>query len=268
MADLPSHLHLVYHALQPYPADIPLDDVYANLDLPAGNGSRPFVYVNMVQTFDGQTVLDGAAWTIGTDVDHHLFRQLRVHADVVLCGAGTLRTDDVIVTTHPALQERRVRRGQPPNPLGIVVTATCHFATETFGKKFFRRADLDRLVITTPRASAADVDRVRAAGVAVEIVPATPDGEVDLTAVMRYLTGKQVRRVLCEGGPRLNAGVARAGFIDELFVTTALRLGGDPTAPRLFTAPVTDRPLQLISEYHYRAPQGVREMYFRFRYPR
>ena len=132
----------------------------------------------------------------------------------------------------------------------------------------FRRTDLDRLVITTPRATAADVDRVRAAGVAVEIVPATPDGEVDLTAVMRYLTGKHVRRVLCEGGPRLNAGVARAGFIDELFVTTALRLGGDPTAPRLFTAPVTDRPLQLISEYHYRAPQGVREMYFRFRYPR
>src|SRR2546426_9836805 len=119
MADLPSHLHLVYHALQPSPADIPLEDVYANLDLPAGDGSRPFVYLNMGQTFDGQTVLDGAAWTIGTDADHHLFRQLRVHADVVLYGAGTLRTDDVTVTTHPAPPERPVPRGQPPNPLGI-----------------------------------------------------------------------------------------------------------------------------------------------------
>src|SRR2546426_10883621 len=204
MADLPSHLHLVYHALQPSPADIPLEDVYANLDLPAGDGSRPFVYLNMVQTFDGQTVLDGAAWTIGTDVAPPLFRQLRVHADVVLCGAGTLRTDDVIVTPHPVLQERRVRRGQPPNPLGIVVTATCHFAPETFGKKFFRRADLDRLVITTPRAAPADVDRVRAAGVAGEIIPATPGGGVGLNAVMRDLTGKHGRRVLCEGGARLN----------------------------------------------------------------
>src|SRR5256712_10116621 len=209
MADLPSHLHLVYHALQPYPADIPLDDVYANLALRAGHGSRPFVYLNMVQTFDGQTVLDGTAWTIGTDVDHHLFRQLRVHADVVLYGAGTLRTDDVIVTTHPALQERRVRRGQPPNPLGIVVTATCHFAPETFGNKFFRRADLDRLVITTPRATAADVDRVRAAGVAVEIVPATPDGEGDLAAGMRDLTGKHVTPGPLESGARLNARVGR-----------------------------------------------------------
>src|SRR2546425_1591818 len=222
MADLPSHLHLVYHALQPYPADIPLEDVYANLDLPAGDGSRPFVYLNMVQTFDGQTVLDGTAWTIGTDVDHHLFRQLRVHADVVLYGAGTLRTDDVIVTTHPALQERRVRRGQPPNPLGIVVTTTCHFAPETFGKKFFRRADLDRLVITTPRAAPADVDRVRAAGVAVEVVPAAPDRGGGLTAGMRCLTGKHVRRGLCEGGPRLKVGVAPARPIDALVGTTAL----------------------------------------------
>ncbi|HTE03147.1 MAG TPA: dihydrofolate reductase family protein [bacterium] len=268
MADLPSHLHLVYHALQPYPADVPLEDVYAGLDLPTGDGIRPFVYVNMVQTFDGQTVLAGVAWKIGTDVDHHLFRQLRVHADAVLYGAGTLRTDDVIVTTHPPLQERRVRNGQPPNPLGIVVTATCSFPAETFNKKFFRRTDLERLIITTPRAAPADIDRVRAAGVAVELVPATPDGEVDLTAVIRYLTGKRVRRVLCEGGPHFNVAVARAGLIDELFVTTVLRLGGDPTAPRLFTAPVTDRPLQLVSEYHYRAPQGVREIYFRFRYPR
>src|SRR5256885_480870 len=210
MAELPSDLHLVYHALQPYPADVPLEDVYAGLDLPTGDGTRPFVYVNMVQTFDGQTVLDGAAWTIGTDADHHLFRQLRVHADVVLYGAGTLRTDDVIVTTPPALQERRVRRGQPPNPLGIVVTATCHFATETFGKKFFRRTDLDRLVITTPRATAADVDRVRAAGVAVEILPAPPGRGGDLTAGVRDPTRKHGRRGLCEGGPPLKAGAAPA----------------------------------------------------------
>src|SRR5207247_5869003 len=113
--------------------------------------SHPFSYVNIDQTFDQQTVLAEAAWIIGTDVDHHLFRQLRVHADAVLYGAGTLRTDDVIVTTHPPLQERRVRRGQPPNPLGIVVTATCSFPAATFNKKSFRRTDPERLSITTPR---------------------------------------------------------------------------------------------------------------------
>ncbi len=268
MADLPSHLRLAYHAHLPHPAEIPLEQVYAALDLPSGDGTRPFIYLNMVQTFDGQTVLGGGSWTIGTEVDHHLFRQLRVHAGAVLYGAGTLRKDDVIVTTHPALQERRVREGQPPNPLGIVVTGSCRFPPEVFAKKFFRRTDLERMVITTPRAAAADVERVRAAGVAVEVVPATADGMVDLSAVIRSLAGRRIDRVLCEGGPTLNVGLARAGLLDEVFVTVSLRVGGDPREPRLFTAPVTDRPLLLVSEYHYRAPQGVQELYFRFRYPR
>src|SRR2546427_5965885 len=100
MADLPAHLHLVYHALQPYPADIGLDDVYANLDLPAGDGGRPVVYLNMAQTFGGPTRPNRAAWTIGTDVDPHPLRPPPVHADAVLCGAGTPRTDHVISTTH------------------------------------------------------------------------------------------------------------------------------------------------------------------------
>lgn len=267
MAELPSHLHLVYHAHQPAPQEIPLDDVYANLDLPVGTHARPFVYLNMVQTFDGQTVIDGTAWTIGTEVDHHLFRQLRVHADAVLYGAGTLRTDDVVVTTHPALQERRVHRSLPPNPLAVVATATCRFSDAVFAKKFFHRTDFARLIITTPRAAPADVERVRAAGVTVEVLPAGPGGDVDVAAVMRHLAGRGIGRVLCEGGPTFNVGLARAGVIDELFVTMTLRLGGDPAAPRLFSAPVTDRPLRLISEYHSRTAQGVRELYFRFTYP-
>jgi len=267
MAELPSHLHLVYHAHQPAPREIPLEDAYANLELPVGTPDRPFIYLNMVQTFDGQTVIDGTAWRIGTAVDHHLFRQLRVHADAVLYGAGTLRTDDVAVTTHPALQERRMRRGQPPNPLAVVATATCRFADTVFQKKFFRRADFAKLIITTPRAAPADLDRLREAGVPVEVVSTDPRGEVDLTAVMRHLAGRGMSRVLCEGGPTINAGLARAGLVDELFVTVTLRLGGDPAGPRLFAAPVTDRPLRLISEYHYRTAQGVRELYFRFAYP-
>lgn len=268
MAELPSHLCLVYHASQPHPQQIPLDDVYAGLDLPAGTAQQPFVYLNMVQTFDGQAVLAGSAWTIGTDVDHYLFRQLRVHADVVLSGAGTLRLDDVAVSTLPALQRRRVQRGLPPNPTAIIVTATCQFSEEVFAKKFFRRNDFPRRILTTPRATRADVAKVQATGVNVEVVPAGPDGEVDLGAALRHLGSTGARRVLCEGGPTLTTALARAGLLDELFVTVSLRLGGDPALPRLITSPVTDRPLEVLSEFHYRTMQGVRETYFRFRYPK
>ncbi len=266
MASLPSHLDLVFHAREPYPRAVPLETVYADLELPSGGPDRPFVYLNMVVTLDGQTAVGGSAWAIGTEVDHHLFRQLRVHADAVLSGAGTLRRDDVVVTTHPWLQERRRRAGFPPNPPAVLLSATCQFDPQTFGKQFFRRADFDRLVLTTPQADPADVARVRARGVAVEVLPAGPDGGVDLRAALRHLAGRGVRRLLCEGGPTLTTALVRAGLVDEVFLTVTLRVGGDPAQPRLFAGPVPGGPLDVISVYHYRQ-DGLREIYLRGRLP-
>lgn len=270
MPDLPPSLYLVYHESEPHPRNVALGDVYVDLPFPEGPEGRPYLFVNMVQTFDGQAVLRGTAYTIGTNVDHYLLRQLRVNADAVLSGAGTVRKDDVIITTHPHLQERRAGQGRPRNPLSVVATATCAFSDEVLTtKKFFRRTDLHRLIVTTPQAAAEDIARVRAGGVEVEVVDAVGSGEVDLQALLRHLQEERgVRRVLCEGGPTLNASLARRGLLDELFVTTTLRLGGDPHEPRIVSAPVTDRPLHPISELHYQDATGVRELYLRFRFPR
>lgn len=266
MSRLPDTLRLVYHRDGSYPRAVPLKEAYANLDLPKGNADRPFVYLNMVQTLDGQAVLEGTAFAIGTAVDHHLFRQLRVHADAVLYGAGTLRKDDVIVTTHEALQERRRARGQPANPLAVVVSGTCEFEDAVFGKKFFSRTDFDKLIITTQRASPSRVDRIKAAGVPVEIVAADDSGEVDMQALTRHLAARGVKRLLTEGGPTLNVPMARHGLIDQMFLTVSLRIGGEAGEPRIFAAPIGDRPLALISALHFIDPQGPGELYFRFEF--
>ena len=270
MPDLPSSLRLVYHESEPHPRDVALADVYLDLPFPPAPPGRPYLFVNMVQTLDGQAALRGTAYSIGTDVDHYLLRQLRVNADAVLSGAGTVRKDDVIITTHRHLQERRAGQGRTRNPLSVVVTASCAFTDEVLAtKKFFQRTDLHRLILTTDRASAEDIARVHARGVEVHIVATDPSGEVDLEAALRFLfETRGTRQVLCEGGPTLNTALARGGLLDELFVTTTLRLGGDPSEPRIVSAPVTDRPLCLISELHYADAAGVREAYCRFRFPR
>lgn len=264
---LPEWLVLVYHEAEPYPRRVPLEEVYTALDLPRRDGTRPFVYLNMVETLDGQAALRGTAYTIGTDVDHYLLRQLRVHADAVVYGAGTLRKDDVVVTTHPALQEQRVRRGQLPNPLAIVASAACEFSDEVFTKKFFTRKDFDKLIVTTPRAATTRLDRLKATGVWIEVVPADAEGRVDISALMQLLIDRKITRLLCEGGPTFAVTMASHNAIDELFLTVAFRIGGDPDEPRIFTAPVTDKPLELISEVHFEDAGQVREVYLRFRFP-
>jgi len=265
---LPESLHLVYHANEPYPRTIPLEDVYTHIEFPVGTQDRPFVYLNMVQTLDGQAVLQGTAYTIGTDVDHFLLRQLRVHADAVLCGAGTLRKDDVIITTHPPLQERRRQRGQSPNPLAVVVTSTCKFGPAVFKKKFFTRTNFEKVIVTTRRAEPKDIEKVKRAGVDVAVVRADRRGEIHIPSLMQWLSERGVQRLLCEGGPTLNVALARHGAVDELFLTTALRLGDDPDEPRIFAEPVTDRPLTLMSELRLEDKGQVKELYLRFRFPR
>ena len=47
--------------------------------------------------------------------------------------------------------------------------------------------------------------------------------------------------LVCEGGPTLNAGLASAGVIDELFLALAPYLGGD--GGRTLFAGKDDRPL-------------------------
>lgn len=264
---LPETLYLAYHESDPYPSQIPLRDAYAGLRLPEGSAERPFCYLNMVQTFDGAAVVEGKAFTIGTDVDHHLFRQLRVHADAVLYGAGTLIHDDVVVTTHRYLQERRVAVGLPPNPLAVVASTTCDFPDEVFQRKFFTRSDYRKLILTTAQAPHTRLEKIRDAGVQVEIVSADNDGLVDVRAAARRLgEAHGVRRLLLEGGPRFNVALAKADLIDELFVTTALKLGMEPDAPRLFASSIGDRRFHVISELRYQTPAGVHEYYFRLRF--
>ncbi|HEV8353456.1 MAG TPA: dihydrofolate reductase family protein [bacterium] len=266
MVSLPDHLDLAFHESEPYPREVPLREAYAGLRLPEGTAGRPFCYLLMVQTFDGETVIGGKAFTIGSDVDHHLFRQLRVHADAVLYGAGTLEHDDVIVTTHPYLRERRIARGASPNPLAVVASTACEFPAAVFEKQFFTRRDFSKLVLTTRRATKSRIKKVEAAGVPVEVVDGT-GGHVDVAAVMRYLGEvKGARRVLCEGGPHFNVSLAAADLIDELFITVALHLGAETDSPRLFAEPIGDRRLQVISELRYRTPSGIHEYYFRLRF--
>src|SRR6202000_2162261 len=54
-----------------------------------------------------------------------------------------------------------------------------------------------------------------------------PDGRVDMTKAMRFLREeREVRALLCEGGPSLHSQLEEAGLADELFLTIAPKLVG------------------------------------------
>ena len=48
----------------------------------------------------------------------------------------------------------------------------------------------------------------------------------DLPAVLGDLAQRGAERILCEGGPRLNASLLELDLVDELYVTVAPKLAG------------------------------------------
>lgn len=227
---------------------------------PAG---RPYVISNMVMSADGKVVLEDTEQGLGSKNDQRLMRELRVHADIVLNGAGTLRQSGTSSRLNSErLTALRLERGKPAAPIAAVLTRSGEMPLD---RAFFRERDFEAVVYLSDAAPAERQAAIEATGRAVHRVP-------DATAVpamvrhMHESLGAQL--LLAEGGPTILGQLFAAGLVDEYFLTVSGVVvgGGAPTpveGPRVSTLASIVR-FELISTT-VNAEQG--EVYLRFRRP-
>ena len=167
----------------------------------------------MVATVDGRAALNGSAVGIGSTADKKLMRELRAEADVVLHGAGTVRADPLSARVPADLVPLRIANGLTPQPLGAIVTRSGNLPTH---HPYYASATV--IYITSDYAVPVHEPEVEVSHVA------------SITEVVRDLGRRGTRRILCEGGPTLNAALFDAGLVDEVFLTIAPKLvgGHDP----------------------------------------
>jgi riboflavin biosynthesis pyrimidine reductase len=158
----------------------------------------------MVTSIDGSTVLDGQSGGLSSSADREVLLTLRSFADVIIVGAGTVRSEGYGIPRKVGQRIGVVSRS------GNIDLTTDLF---TSGAGF---------LIVPEDAPPCSVFSVRA-GV----------GELDLGAALRALPG-QPQFVQAEGGPALNGALASANLIDEINLTTSpLVIGGH--GPRLLS---------------------------------
>jgi riboflavin biosynthesis pyrimidine reductase len=191
-------------------------DAYRPWDDPPAE--RPHLALNFAATLDGRASIDGRSGPIGSDTDTAMLVGLRQRFDAVMIGAGTMRVERYgRVIPDPAKRERRESLGLPGDPLMVIVGGIdlpwdAPLFTDGGGRVLLFTADQEG----EPPATATPVDVVREAG-----------GRVDMTTAMRHLRAERdVRAVLCEGGPRLHSQLQAAALADELFLTIAPKLVG------------------------------------------
>jgi riboflavin biosynthesis pyrimidine reductase len=92
---LPAAVRLVWHETRPHPRDVPVAELYTDLEFPPPDDTLPYLAVNMIMTLNGEATVAGKAVTIGTPVDSLVLTRLRAASDAVLTGVGTLLAEDV-----------------------------------------------------------------------------------------------------------------------------------------------------------------------------
>jgi riboflavin biosynthesis pyrimidine reductase len=217
--------------LELWPAkDAPPVDDEALIERYRPEPDRPSLRLNFVTSVDGAVEVEGYSAGLGSPADQRVFHLLRMFADALMVGAGTLRHEGY---GGIRLDERRRawrrEHGLAPYPRLIVVS---------------RRLDLDpthpalcdapvRAAIVTCAGSPPDLRTALAASADVLV---HGEDEVDLPAAMADLRARGYGHVLSEGGPHLLGALTAADLVDELCLTIAPMLAG-PGAGRITAGP-------------------------------
>ena len=205
---------------------------YGKLGFPAHPPDRPWIYANFVQTMDGIVSLlgatPGASDIAQSPEDRWLMDLLRAHADAVLLGLGTLKTETelgrpgprgpVFRIVDPGLRELRERlhRGRERN---VFVSASSDIHFDAYAA--FDGKQADPILLTTPDAASKLAPQLRERP-QIQVIVCGDGRTVDLPQAMHILrTELNIRNLLCEGGPALYSNMLRDGLIDELFLTVS-----------------------------------------------
>jgi 5-amino-6-(5-phosphoribosylamino)uracil reductase len=213
--------------LWPEPASgVGLDEAMASFTLPSPPSDRPFVAINMVTSIDGRAQLQGSAEGLGSRADRRLMRLYRAAFDAVGSGAGTLRATGVWLRVGDDLAERRSADGRPPNPTGVVIAGDEAVPTE--GSWF--EGDEPRILVVGRDNPTVD------APPGTEVLRA-PDPHPEPRWLLSELHRRDVRSLLLEGGPTINASFLAADCIDEVYWTVGGHLLGTDALPMIAAIP-------------------------------
>lgn len=177
----------------------------------------PWVRLKVAASLDGVTALHNGAsqWITSAEArgDGHAWR---ARACAILTGSGTILAD------NPRLDVRELPTPRQPQ----VVIVDSQLQTPPNARLFTTERAV--LIYTSASQEAGFLQRqaaLQAQGATVVPLP-TPEGQVDLAAMLRDLGQRGMNELHVEAGQRLNGALLRAGLVDELLLYLAPLLLG------------------------------------------
>ncbi|MEM7029899.1 MAG: dihydrofolate reductase family protein [Chloroflexota bacterium] len=190
---------------------------------------RPYVYSNFATSRDGRISYQIPGFSGGGDITHYsahdiwLMGLLRVRADAVMNGDVTVNqfpdsiysAEDVYPDDAEAFTALRKAEGyKMPRPIFIILSFD---GKVNFDSACFQQTG-DQIVLATTTKGVSNTKGVQCKS-SLDILD-LGDEAVDLKKLNQILfSDYKIRKLLCEGGAKVMAGMLEAQLIDEEFVT-------------------------------------------------
>jgi len=194
----------------------------------------PFTYINVAVTADGKLAPATRRFVpFGSKRDRELLLELRSRADAVMAGARTVDLLPINLGPGPAKYRRqRLKNGLSEYNMRVVVSGS---GTLNPGADIFRHRFSPIIVLASGLATKENLRSLRNAADEVKIFG---DEELDFRAALSWLRKEWgVKRLLCEGGGEVNAGLLNAGLVDEVYLTLCPLIFGGRDAPTMADGP-------------------------------
>lgn len=195
---------------------------------PAPAGDRPACSLVFVQSSDGNTGARDPSTLGGGETDKHLIYEglSRVAADAVLAGAETIRGGKIVLSVwHPELVRLRATLDKPRHPIQIVVTA---HGFDLEREMLFNVPEI-RVVLLTVSSCRSLFGNALAERP--WITPIVMDHGRQLDWAFTQLRRLGIERLSCIGGRRLATQLIDASLVQDTYLTTAAKSGGEPETP-------------------------------------
>jgi 5-amino-6-(5-phosphoribosylamino)uracil reductase len=195
---------------------------------PPPDGKRPACSLVFVQSRDGNTGARNPSTLGGGETDKHLIYEglSRVAADAVLSGAETIRGGKMVFSVwHPELVRLRESLGKPRHPVQIVATLQ---GLDVDHELLFNVPELRVLFLTV---GACTTLMGQALAARPWITPVVMENPNQLPAAFERFRSLGVERISCVGGRKVATQLIDAGLIQDVYLTTSPRPGGEPDTP-------------------------------------
>ncbi|MGV8175938.1 MAG: 2,5-diamino-6-(ribosylamino)-4(3H)-pyrimidinone 5'-phosphate reductase, partial [Methanothrix sp.] len=187
--------------------------------------TRPFVFINSAMSADGKiSSIERRQVRISGREDLARVDRLRAESDAVMVGIGTVLADNPgLRVKSDILRRSRVERGLPENPFRIVADSMARTPStaSVLGKGC--------LLAVAESAHSHQLDKLSERA---EIIRCGRE-RVDLEELFTRLYESGIKRIMVEGGARLNWSLVSLGLVDEIYVYIGAMLIGGDGAPTL-----------------------------------